>query len=147
MNIDTLNTVATVYAAIAPILALIAAWAVKVLVAYLKTKTKSTIVQTTLERFHEAVGAAVARVNQTLVAEIKTAKANTSLGGAKITQAEADKLKAKVLTSVHLEYGGRKGLSAALAVLGVVDAVQVDKWVDDRIEAEVYAQKQCTKNP
>lgn len=106
------------------------------LITLIQAKTKNEWLKGALVKATEAVFNAVHSVEQTMAAKFKEAAAD-----GKITPEEAAQLKAAALESVK-SYLGEKGLKELMSVLSL-DALGLDKFLADKIEANVAQMKQA----
>ena len=132
--------------AMVPLLALIG-WAIKRLIDFIGIKVENETVRGILQRLSGSVNDAVAKVGQTVKAEIEKARATDSPGGAQITAEEAENLKRAVWDLLKREYGGFDQLFGLLQKIGIGDSVAATEKIDTMIEAAVAGQKAARPGP
>lgn len=127
----------SIYEMLLPVLLAGLTWLGAHLSAWIKSKTKNEALAGILVRLNQSVFDGVKAVNQNMANLLGEAKAPGSPGGAKITEAEAAKLKAAALDHVK-SYWGAKGLGEMAKVLGFGgDMAGLDKMLSNKIEAAV----------
>lgn len=128
-----------------PVVVALFGWLSARLVSWLKTKTKNEVLHGMMTRLNESVTALVLEAEQTLVTEMKKARAADSPGGKTLTDNEARNVKKNVLDNLRNMFG-QKGIDELKNVLGV-DDTGLDKFLSAKIEGAVLADKRSSMIP
>ncbi|NIY14211.1 MAG: hypothetical protein GWM98_04660 [Nitrospinaceae bacterium] len=99
----------------------------------------------TMIRLNDSVLTYVREAEQTLVAELKKARAEDSPGGVLLTDNEARNVKKMVIDNVRRMWG-EKGIEDLKKVLGVDDA-GLQKYLEAKIEESVLTEKRSSLPP
>jgi hypothetical protein len=128
------NTVSQFAAQAAPVVGTlvlaVVGWLGAHAVAFIRARTKNTLVLGFMDRLTSEVNAAVAAAEQLVVTDLKAAS------GGKLSATDAAKIKADVLAQVQKNLGGDAWIAEAEKVIGVTD---VEAFLSTRIEAAVAA--------
>lgn len=141
----------TFYDIAAPALAAALGYAVVWLTGVIRARIRNDVARGLLQRLTESVSDAVLAVNQQTRELLAGVKKHDSPGGRRLTKSEADALRQCAMAYVKA-YWGPKGLKELAKVLagGEKDsdkaAVQVNRVIHAKIEAEVARQKRDASN-
>lgn len=139
MTTSWLEITATIAELMVPILTALLAWVSVRVTAFIKAKVDNQVYQNMLTRLADSVFTLVREAEQTLVAEVKRARADSSPGGVKLTKEEGDRIKAAVLSKFkHL--WGPAGIAELMRILGFSDGTFED-YLSAKIEEAVNVEK------
>lgn len=123
-----------IFEILSPILLAGISWLSVKISKYIQAKTNNALLEGILTRLSDAVFTAVAQCEQTIVTELKKARADGV-----VTAQEYMHIKNMALNSAK-QYLGEKGLSELKKILGLDDG-GITKLIADKIEAAVLSMK------
>ncbi len=127
----TVEVIASLWLLLGGALSALVAWLGAKLNGWLSEKKKDAWWTGIIRRFNTALGDGLLAAKAQVDARLREAKAEDSPGGAKITKAELDEIKASVWSFLKDRYGGMGGLERAL---GVAVGGNVEQWVGAKID-------------
>ena len=131
--------------ALSPAILALLGWLGLKLSQWLRAKISNELIGGMLARLNDSVFTAVKAIEQTVVREIKAAKESDSPGGAKITRAEADRVKKAAVDELK-SYWGARGLAELGDVLGLTGD-GLNKLLESKVEAAVHDLKVAEARP
>lgn len=137
MNFDDLAI--PVVEILTPVITAFLGWLSYRLASWIKAKTKNEQIAGMITRLGDSVSTLVKEAEQTLVSEMKRAKAKDSADGARLTTEEAAGVRLAVISKFR-KLWGEKGIKEIEKVLGV-NRDSMTPFIESKIETAVHELK------